>query len=112
DGPARAFEVRRRRRRARHGRHRPRRLRGQHLRRGHVGLRGAPPPRGWARRTKGWTPAPAPRTQTAYGADSRLQGLLAVHRPGPRRLAGVAAAWYFGNNPAGAPMYDPATGVT
>ena len=32
--------------------------------------------------------------------------------PGLRRLAGVAAAWYFGANASGAPMYDPATGVT
>jgi hypothetical protein len=64
----------------------------------------------------GWLPAPTDHTQIAYGADSRLQSLLAVaaaaHRPGLRRLAGVAAAWYFGNNPAGAPVYDPATGVT
>jgi hypothetical protein len=60
----------------------------------------------------GWNPAPTDHTQIAYGADSRLQSLLAVHRPGPQRLAGIAAAWYFGNNPAGAPMYDPATGVT
>jgi hypothetical protein len=64
----------------------------------------------------GWLPSPSDRTQIAYGADSRLQGLLAVaraaHRPGLRRLAGVAAAWYFGANAAGVPMYDPATGVT
>lgn len=64
----------------------------------------------------GWLPTPSDRTQIAYGADSRLQGLLAVaraaHRPGLRRLAGVAAAWYFGANRANAPMYDPATGVT
>ncbi|WP_156027908.1 hypothetical protein [Candidatus Solirubrobacter pratensis] len=60
----------------------------------------------------GWNPAPTDHTQIAYGADSRLQSLLAVGNPGPRRLAGIAAAWYFGNNPAGAPMYDPATGVT
>ena len=37
----------------------------------------------------GWLPTPADRTQIAYGADSRLQGLLAVahaaHRPGLRR---------------------------
>jgi hypothetical protein len=64
----------------------------------------------------GWNPTPTDRTQIAYGADSRLQSVLAVaaasHRPGLRRLAGVAGAWYFGNNPAAAPMYDPATGVT
>jgi hypothetical protein len=64
----------------------------------------------------GWNPTPTDGTQIAYGADSRLQSLLAVAeaagRPGLRRLAGVAASWYFGNNPAGAAMYDPATGVT
>ncbi|WP_053227874.1 hypothetical protein [Solirubrobacter soli] len=64
----------------------------------------------------GWNPSPSDGTQIAYGADSRLQSLLAVasaaRRPGLRRLAGVAASWYFGNNPAGAAMYDPATGVT
>jgi hypothetical protein len=64
----------------------------------------------------GWLPTPTDHTQIAYGADSRLESLLAVaavaHRPGLRRLAGVAAAWYFGNNPAGAAVYDPATGVT
>jgi hypothetical protein len=27
-------------------------------------------------------------------------------------LAGIVAAWYFGANPAGVPMYDPATGRT
>jgi hypothetical protein len=64
----------------------------------------------------GWNPTPTDRTQIAYGADSRLQSVLAVaaasRRPGLRRLAGVAGAWYFGDNPASAPMYDPATGVT
>lgn len=27
-----------------------------------------------------------------------------------RRLAGLAAAWFFGDNPAGVPMYEPETG--
>ena len=27
-------------------------------------------------------------------------------------LAGIAAGWFFGANPAGVPVYDPATGVT
>ena len=52
----------------------------------------------------GWNPTPTDRTQIAYGADSRLQSVLAVaaaaRRPGLRRLAGVAGSWYFGNNPA------------
>ena len=62
----------------------------------------------------GWNPTPTDGVQIAYGADSRLQSLLATgaHRPGLRRLASFAAAWYFGNNPAKAPMYDPATGIT
>ena len=64
----------------------------------------------------GWLPTPGDRVQIAYGADSRLQSLLAVaraaDRPGVRRLAGFAAAWYFGNNASGEPVYDPATGVT
>jgi hypothetical protein len=64
----------------------------------------------------GWNPTPTDRVQIAYGADSRLQSVLAVaaaaRRPGLRRLAGVAGSWYFGNNPAASPMYDPATGVT
>jgi hypothetical protein len=55
-------------------------------------------------------------SQIAYGADARVQGLLAVGttsgRPGIRDLAGIAAGWFFGANPAGVPVYDPATGVT
>jgi hypothetical protein len=64
----------------------------------------------------GWNPTPTDHSQIAYGADSRLQDLLATaqaaHSDGLRRLAGFEAAWYFGDNPARAPMYDPATGVT
>jgi hypothetical protein len=63
----------------------------------------------------GWTPTPADQSQIAYGVDSRLQGLLAVadatDAAGLRQLAGAQAAWYFGANPAGVPVYDPATGV-
>jgi len=65
---------------------------------------------------QGWLPAPADTTQIAYGTDATLQNLLrvadATGRGSFRRLAGVAAAWYFGNNPSGEPMYDPATGRT
>ncbi len=61
-------------------------------------------------------PAPVDGSQIAYGADSTVEDLLAVAAatgaPGPRALAGIAAGWFFGQNPAGAPMYDPATGVT
>ena len=64
----------------------------------------------------GWIPAPVDRSQIAYGADSRIQSLLAVaaasKRAGLRRLAGIAATWYFGNNAAGETMYDQATGRT
>ncbi|MGI8575864.1 MAG: hypothetical protein ACR2MA_11125 [Egibacteraceae bacterium] len=64
----------------------------------------------------GWLPAPTDGNQIAYGADATLQNLVrtadATHRGGFRELAGIAAAWYFGNNPAGEPMYDPSTGRT
>ncbi len=64
----------------------------------------------------GLTPAPTDRSQIAYGVDSRVESLLATARATGqnrlRRLAGVFAGWYFGQNPAGTPMYDPATGVT
>lgn len=63
----------------------------------------------------GWTPTPADQTQIAYGVDSRVEGLLAVAdatgASGLDQLAGAQAAWYFGANPAGVPVYDPATGV-
>ena len=55
-------------------------------------------------------------SQIAYGADSRLQSLVATgrlsRRPAARGLAGIVGAWFFGANPAGEPMYDPATGRT
>lgn len=63
----------------------------------------------------GWTPTPADTTQIAYGVDSRLEGLLSVAdatgAAGLTQLAAAQAAWYFGANPAGVPVYDPATGV-
>lgn len=55
-------------------------------------------------------------SQIAYGADARVEGLFATAdaagRPGLRTLAGVAASWFFGANPAGVAIYDPATGIT
>ncbi|RYU12360.1 hypothetical protein [Nocardioides iriomotensis] len=66
----------------------------------------------------GRLPGRIDRSQIAYGADSRLQSLLATAaaRPGTRDaatdLAGVVGSWYFGANPAGVRMYDPATGRT
>lgn len=63
----------------------------------------------------GWTPTPADQTQIAYGVDSRLEGLLTVAdatgSAGLDTLAAAQGAWYFGANPAGVPVYDPATGV-
>jgi len=63
-----------------------------------------------------WLPAPTDSSQIAYGADARVQGLLAVgaatNRPGIRQLAGIAAGWFFGQNAAGVPVYDPSSGVT
>ncbi|MET0741001.1 MAG: hypothetical protein ABWZ26_05550 [Candidatus Nanopelagicales bacterium] len=64
----------------------------------------------------GWLPSPDERVQIAYGADSRLQSLLAVAdvsgTPGPAELAVIQAAWYFGANRADEAMYDPSTGRT
>ncbi len=64
----------------------------------------------------GLLPTPTDRSQIAYGADARVQGLLAVgsaaHRPGISKLAGIAAGWFFGANAAGKAVYDPRTGVT
>lgn len=64
----------------------------------------------------GWLPTPIDRTQIAYGADARVQSVFAVAsatgRAGLRTLAGITAGWFFGQNAAGVPVYDPATGVT
>ena len=64
----------------------------------------------------GWSPTPADRVQIAYGADARVQSLLAVAdatgSSGFGELAAMQAAWFFGANRSGAVMYDPATGVT
>lgn len=64
----------------------------------------------------GWYPSPTDRVQIAYGADSRVQSLLALAdatgSSAFTELAGLQAAWFFGANHAGAQMYDPATGVT
>jgi hypothetical protein len=64
----------------------------------------------------GRMPTRGDASQIAYGADSRLQSLLATFdatgRAVARDLAGIFGAWYFGANPAGVPMYDAATGRT
>ncbi len=62
-----------------------------------------------------WSPVPG-EAQIAYGAESRLSGLLATAdangNPGLAELGGLAGGWFFGANPSGKPVYDPATGVT
>jgi hypothetical protein len=64
----------------------------------------------------GWLPSPTDRVQIAYGAQSRVESLLTAasraHRPGLIAVAGIAAAWFFGNNPSGTSMYDPVSGRT
>ncbi|HNW58971.1 MAG TPA: hypothetical protein PKI62_04805 [bacterium] len=53
-------------------------------------------------------------SQIAYDVRAAALGLLALHRatgqPDYARLAGIAASWLTGNNLAGAPLYDAATG--
>jgi len=65
---------------------------------------------------QGRLPTRGDPSQIAYGADSRVQSLIATadatNRDGARRLAGIMAAWFFGANPAGEAMYDPSTGRT
>jgi hypothetical protein len=63
----------------------------------------------------GRLPTRGDASQIAYGTDSRLQSLIATADATGRHartLAGMFAAWYFGANPAGTPMYDPTTGRT
>ncbi len=52
--------------------------------------------------------------QIAYGTDMMVQGYMALYRATGdekyARYAGLAASWFFGNNMAGVPMYDPETG--
>jgi hypothetical protein len=64
----------------------------------------------------GWLPAPADHVQIAYGAQSRVESLLTsaavARRPGLVSVAGIAASWFFGNNPSGTAMYDPTSGRT
>lgn len=60
----------------------------------------------------GRLPTRVDATQIAYGADSRVQSLIATGGAAGNRLAGVVAAWFFGANASNAPTYDPRTGVT
>jgi hypothetical protein len=63
----------------------------------------------------GLLPAPDDQSQIAYGVEATADGLLylglATHNDAYRKLAGFAASWFFGNNPAGIAMYQPDTGV-
>jgi hypothetical protein len=63
-----------------------------------------------------WGPAPVDSSQIAYGAGARVLALLAVatatNSAGLRQLAGIAAGWFFGQNPADTATYNPATGAT
>lgn len=59
----------------------------------------------------GRLPSRIDANQIAYGADSRVQSLIATGGAG-KRLAGVVATWFFGANASKAPTYDPVTGVT
>ncbi len=64
----------------------------------------------------GRLPTRLDQSQIAYGADARVQSLLATAdatgKTGLLRLAGMQAAWFFGANAAGVPAYDPSTGRT
>ncbi len=52
--------------------------------------------------------------QIAYGTDMLVQGYMALYRATGdekyARYAGLAASWFFGDNMAGVPVYDPETG--
>ena len=71
--------------------------------------RGCSPPAG---PTTAGCPTRTDATQIAYGADSRVQSLIATAPRGGGPARRLVAAWFFGANAAGAPTYDPATGVT
>lgn len=57
---------------------------------------------------------PRHRGQIAYGTNVMVQSYMALYRATSEdkyaRYAGLAASWFFGNNIAGVPMYDPETG--
>jgi YD repeat-containing protein len=63
-----------------------------------------------------WLPSIIDRAQIAYGAEATVENLLQMADASGldsfRKLAGLEAAWYFGNNRSGVQMYDPASGVT
>ncbi|HML22376.1 MAG TPA: sugar-binding protein [Aggregatilinea sp.] len=52
--------------------------------------------------------------QIAYGTNMMVQDFMTLYRatgdPQYAQFAGLSASWFFGNNMAGVPMYDPDTG--
>ncbi|HSJ86655.1 MAG TPA: sugar-binding protein, partial [Anaerolineales bacterium] len=61
-----------------------------------------------------WGVLPYEFPQIAYGTNSIVQALVALHQATGDdtygKLAGLAVGWFYGNNAAGFAMYDPATG--
>ncbi|MCX8066554.1 MAG: hypothetical protein N3B68_01795 [Anaerolineae bacterium] len=59
-------------------------------------------------------PLPRRSGQIAYGTEVITSGFWALYQATGEekyaRYAGLAASWFFGNNMAGVPMYDPETG--
>ncbi len=59
-------------------------------------------------------PLPLVAGQQAYGVNGMVQAALALHaatgKPRYARMAGLHAAWFYGNNAVGLPLYDPLTG--
>lgn len=60
------------------------------------------------------SPLPRRGGQIAYGTEVIVSGFRALYEATGEetyaRYAGLAASWFFGNNMAGVPMYDPETG--
>ncbi|MER3445278.1 MAG: hypothetical protein C4333_14625, partial [Meiothermus sp.] len=63
---------------------------------------------------EGFTPAPDPYPQIAYGMESLASGFYALAEISGEgvwaELGGLFTGWLFGLNPLGLPLYDPATG--
>lgn len=59
-------------------------------------------------------PLPLVVGQQSYGVNGMVQAALALHaatgKPRYARMAGLHAAWFYGNNAVGAPLYDSLTG--
>lgn len=62
----------------------------------------------------GFAPAPRPYPQIPYNLEPQVRGLLALYRATGKdsygRLAALGAAWLMGDNAAGKPVYQAATG--